>query len=225
MPNRATMSIWGLMTQDPTIFDEMVYPPEIDGTALVDNIVLECSELEILYPDAGFLKSAIGVWSTAELPTWQRLAELNGLQYNPIENYARTESETTGRDRKRTMKESSSGAAHSEQNSSENSNNAGSSSHNVTGYNTNTPVTENTDNSSVAASRNASVKDNSGSSSYRDGNEGEQENLVRQSHIHGNIGVKSSQQMIKESIDLAPQLNVIKYITESFKLKFCILVY
>ena len=225
MPNRSTISIWGLWTHDQTIFDDMAIPASIDGSLLVDNILLQCSELEILYPDAGFLKSAIAIWSKAELPTWDKLAELNGLQYNPIENYDRTETETVGRDKKRTMHEKSSGASHAEQNTEENSNNAGSSSHNVTGYNTNTPVTENTDNSTGAASRNASVKDNSGSSSSRDGNEGEQENQIRQSRIHGNIGVTSSQEMIKQSIDLAPQLNVINYITESFKLKFCILVY
>ena len=233
MPNRGTLSILGLYWADDSIFDDMYVPDSVDPSLVIANILDQCSELECIYPDAEYMKYSISLWSYAEGSTWDRLAELDGLDYNPIENYDRIETESTGRDKRRTMTEKSSGISHSDQESSqentENSNTAGSSAHNVTGYNTNTPVTDNTDNNAESTSKSGSVsgsvKGNTGSSSETQGSEGEQENLVKQSRIHGNIGVKSAQQMIRESIELAPQLNLVNYITESFKLRFCVMVY
>ena len=253
MPNTATLSILGLFYADNSIFDDLYVPASVDSGLLIANILDQCSELECIYPDAEYMKFSISVWSAAEGPTWDRLAELDGLTYNPLENYDRWESETTGRDRSRDIKrttsdaETTSGISHSEQDSTNSrsestdnaENNVSNTVHNVTGYNTNTPVTDNADNATnstnktgtVSGSGSDNTKNNSVSSSesQRDGTdnttEGEQENLVKNSHIHGNIGVKSAQQMIKESIDLAPQLNLVNYITESFKLRFCIMVY
>lgn len=46
-----------------------------------------------------------------------------------------------------------------------------------------------------------------------------------ESHIHGNIGVTTSQQMLESELMIAPKLNVFDYIIDSFKKRFCILVY
>lgn len=45
------------------------------------------------------------------------------------------------------------------------------------------------------------------------------------SYIHGNIGVTTSQQMLESELALAPKINTINYIVNSFKMRFCILVY
>lgn len=42
---------------------------------------------------------------------------------------------------------------------------------------------------------------------------------------HGNIGVTTSQQMLEQEIDIAPKLNVYDYIIDSFRRRFCLLVY
>lgn len=42
---------------------------------------------------------------------------------------------------------------------------------------------------------------------------------------HGNIGVTTSQQMLEQEIELAPKLNIYSYIIESFRRRFCLLVY
>lgn len=246
MPNSATLTVWGLLTYNEDLFENIVLPNDVDAGLVVSNIALECSELELLYPDWDFMHDfAIPVWSAAELPTWDHVAEMAALQYNPIENYDRHESEITGRDRnldkRRTTSDSetASGISHSDQENSQNTtgsdNSISQASHNVTGYNTDTPVTENTDNSSGAGSRSeaisGSVKNNTGSSSElsRDGTdnttEGETENLVRSSHIHGNIGVTTVAQMMAGELETYPKINVVNYITESFKRRFCILVY
>ena len=45
------------------------------------------------------------------------------------------------------------------------------------------------------------------------------------SRIHGNIGVTTSQQMLESELELIPKLNVINTMIESFKNRFCLLVY
>lgn len=45
------------------------------------------------------------------------------------------------------------------------------------------------------------------------------------SYIHGNIGVTTSQQMLESELTLAPKINTINYIVNSFKMRFCVLVY
>lgn len=239
------MSVYGLMAHDPDLFDNLVLPASVDGQKVVDNIILECSELEVLYPDWDFMQTAIGIWSNTELPTWERIAALSELQYNPIENYDRHETETTGRDRNldRTRitsdSETASGATSGEQASTEKTSGSddsvSSSAHNVTGYNTNSPVTDNTDQSVASGSRSGSTDGNvknsqvSNSETSRDGTdntqEGEQENVSRTSHIHGNIGVTTVAQMMAGELEISPKINIYNYITDSFKRRFCIMVY
>ena len=45
------------------------------------------------------------------------------------------------------------------------------------------------------------------------------------SRIHGNIGVTTSQQMLEQELEVAPKLNITNYIVDSFKKRFCLLVY
>lgn len=45
------------------------------------------------------------------------------------------------------------------------------------------------------------------------------------SYIHGNIGVTTSQQMLESELEIAPKINTINYVVNSFKMRFCILVY
>ena len=49
--------------------------------------------------------------------------------------------------------------------------------------------------------------------------------VSRESTIHGNIGVTTSQQMLEQELEVVPKLNVINYMIDSFKNRFCILVY
>ena len=93
----ATLSILGLYRYDPTLFDNFQIPGALDKTVLVDNLLLECAELEVLYPDLDFLKFIIGRWSEKSLPVWDKLYKTTVLEYDPIENYNRLEEwEETG---------------------------------------------------------------------------------------------------------------------------------
>ena len=95
-PNRASLSIIGLYNWDDDIFENMSYPSGFtttDKELTIDNILAECGELEIMYPDWEFMHKAIEYWSLKELPTWQHIYDMGKLEYNPIENYDRHEQE------------------------------------------------------------------------------------------------------------------------------------
>jgi hypothetical protein len=88
---KANLSIWGMYVRNDTIFDDMSIPTQVDRSILKDNILEECSEMQLLYTNWDFLKSVIDSWSARMLPTWQRIANALDLEYNPIENYNRNE--------------------------------------------------------------------------------------------------------------------------------------
>ena len=111
MSRGAWLDIMGLYAYDHTIFNNFVVPTTItyttnnpDGTStthtetipytkdnIIDNICMECAELEVVYPDADYMKLAIGVWSTKRLYTWQRIADVLYRKYDPFINIQRNE--------------------------------------------------------------------------------------------------------------------------------------
>lgn len=219
-PNRATLSIVGLMEYDDTLFDGMSFPAEFgddEKSATIFNIFLECAELELIYPDWEFMADAISLWSFKELPTWERLVKLAQLEYNPIENYDRLEDSVETENRKRdTLRNDN--IENTSRGSSVNNNDA---INKVAGFNDNAlGVKSKTTTSDVASASNSGE-------SKQTVTEGETDNTgrVHTSRIHGNIGVTTPAQMITSEIELAPKLNVINYITEAFKRRFCLLVY
>lgn len=111
---KANLSIWGMYQYDKTLFDRMEIPRQLNKEILVDNILLECNELQILYTDWNFLETAITAWSKKSNVSWQKIADTLDLEYNPIENYDRMESWTdTGRHTGTIQDESSSSGSSS----------------------------------------------------------------------------------------------------------------
>lgn len=236
----ATLSIRGLYIVNETLFSDMVMPDGMDASdreIIVDNILNEYAELEVIYPDPVFMKDAIKKWSRKEVCTWQRIFNAAKAEYNPIENYNRTEeSEETGSS---SGKESHSGTDTSTTDSRSNlagmDKDANSGSDTLTtnraAFDSNSLVTTGTDTTQhghiLTKSLNETTTEN-GTASVAHGevidNTGNN-NLVRKSHIAGNIGVTTSQQMLEQELLVSAKLNVYNYIMNSFKDRFCLEVY
>lgn len=92
MARGSRISVLGLYTYDNTLFDEMVIPDSVDRSVLINNILMECAELECLYPDPDFMKSAIGQWSLKEIDTWNIIDDVLS-QKNPLDDISVTETE------------------------------------------------------------------------------------------------------------------------------------
>ena len=236
----ATLSIRGLYIVNETLFSDMVMPDGMDASdrdIIVDNILNEYAELEVIYPDPVFMKDAIGKWSRKEVCTWQRIYNAAKAEYNPIENYNRTEeSEETGSS---SGKESHSGTDTSTTDSRSNlagmDKDANSGSDTLTtnraAFDSNSLVTTGTDTTQhghiLTRSLNETTTEN-GTASVAHGevidNTGNN-NLIRKSHIAGNIGLTTSQQMLEQELLVSAKLNVYNYIMNSFKDRFCLEVY
>ena len=93
------ISIIGMYDYDPSIFDGLTVPTGIDKTDVINEICLQCGELEIVYPNFNTMKLAIEVWSKSNTYTWDKLFKTMNLTYNPIWNVEAHESETFGQGR------------------------------------------------------------------------------------------------------------------------------
>ena len=240
MSRGARLSILGLYNFDSSLFEEMVYPAGFsndDKQTVVGNILLECAELEFLFPDFDAAKQAIGIWSHINVAVWERIFTAANLEYNPIENYNRTELETIADDHTDTHSGNdvnrSSGTDARTLSSTNSETNSGTDTQTnlISAYDSGTLIDHD---KSVLGHGHAVSNTGSGSDSIAYGKtdtltHGEvithDGDITRSSHISGNIGVTTSQQMLEQEIEISAKLNVMKMIVDSFKERFCILVY
>lgn len=221
---RATLSILGLYQYSPDVFDLFKLPVGVSLDSVRDNILMELSELELIYPSGEFMKTAIGIWSSKQLPVWEKLYATTNLEYNPIHNYDRTEEwtekETANRNESRTQSQESNGeSSGTVQNSGEDTVKSDVSAFNETTYTpkemqTTTLGTENT--SSGTAKQTTDITDDTDENSSR--------NNTRTGRAYGNIGVTTTQQMIEAERNVV-KFNIVDYIVEDFKQRFCLLIY
>ena len=82
------MDMIALYRFDDTIFDNLNLPEALEDEkdTIIDNILLETAEREVIYPDASFMKDAIGRWSAKEVNVWAELYATTQYEYNPIWN-------------------------------------------------------------------------------------------------------------------------------------------
>lgn len=220
----ASLSLIGLYQWNNGLFETMAIPDGFTNEQkdlLINAILLECGELEIIYPEYDFMKFAIEAWSHKELPTWQRIYNASLLEYNPIENYNRTEETTivddgsdihSGNDTSR--------------NSGSDSNTGGGSltrQNDTTGYDSNTfvPREKTTD-----TTTDTNTTTYGGVNTFTHGEQIARDNeRTITGNISGNIGVTTSQQMLEQEIEIAGKLNIYNLISDSFKNRFCLQVY
>ena len=91
MSRGATLSILGLYQFDQHILDNFQLPASVDKDILFPDLLAECAELEIIYPDPSVFKTVLKSWSGHRVKSWDRMAKAAEIQYDPLENYDRRE--------------------------------------------------------------------------------------------------------------------------------------
>lgn len=228
----ATVSLLGLSRINPGILDDLVLPDGLDADLVKDNLLAETAELEVIYPDALFMQAMIGRWSQKELPIWTRLYKTTQLEYNPIENYDRIEEWTEGENSARSVDAETTGNSTTDSTGSTNTSGTTTASDNgqkyVSAYNetdfTPTEKDTNTQNGSSETEQREEGNVNVKTAADTTTNETEKRDLVRSGRTHGNIGVTTSQQMIESEREVS-LYNIIDVIINSFKNRFCLLIY
>ena len=211
---KSFLTVMGMYQYDSTIFDLFSLPDEIKDKKqdIINSICLETQELEVLYPSTLFLQTAIGNWSNIMQSVWKKLYKTTVLEYNPIENYDRTEDTTENENvtenitRNDTLNNTTDNTGNSE---IINQNVA----YNDTNFTNNEKTMNNIDNNITETGKNKYDTDRSLTNG---------KTITNRSH--GNIGVTTSQQMIEQERQVS-EFNIIQYIVEDFKQKFCLMIY
>ena len=90
------------------IFSGMTLPSSIDASTLKDWILFRSAPFELLYPNPVYMQSAITAWSMVHYRTFEKWAKALAIDYDPLNNYDRTEvmtaSDLESRTRKHTGK-------------------------------------------------------------------------------------------------------------------------
>lgn len=227
-----TLSLLGLYNINSGLFGELVLPDGVNRDDVVDNLLAETAELEVIYPNAAFMQAMIGRWSAKELPIWKKLLSTTKYEYDPIENYNRYEEwqdsnkhniTTDQSGNSRTSTEFTGHTEGSGEDDTENNQTRRTSAYNETDF---TPT--NFD-SATEIQKHTAKQDSESTTKGTTQNTNSQEetgtnNGEHVGHLHGNIGVTTTQAMINEEREVV-KFNIVDYIIDSFKRRFCLLVY
>ena len=248
---RATLSLMGMYEYDNTILDFFHYPDKwetVDKDVFVNKLLLDTAELEVLYPDADIFKTAIKYWSAAEVQNWNKLYDTTVLKYNPIWNKDGTVTEIEKHVKNNNYTDVTDGkiADHSVTKGNQNTETSGNEKTNTTnntnekdyvfGFNSESAaqsgetVTDDTGNTKTNRSENTTSNSSANTDATTTNNTNfkhdEKENIDREytRTEQGNIGITTTQQMINEEREV-DKFNLMDYIIDRFKQRFCLLVY
>lgn len=93
-PNNFTNTLYGMYNYDPTIFDNITIPDGLNKNTLITEIMAECGENEVLYPNIPMLKHMILTFFDSHSYKYQKLYETLNYDYEPLENYNVTHKRT-----------------------------------------------------------------------------------------------------------------------------------
>ena len=217
-----------LQRTNKSLFDFLSLPSGIDKENLIDNILMECGEFEVLYSDPEFNRSAIGTWSTKHYRTFDKWITALNIEYNPLENYDRFEdwndkstenTQENTQDKNKTDTGSKTEASgKSEQNGNTEDLTSAFDSNDYQAADKHVIDTDEKHEDTTKTDSNVSYSGTTDTTGKKT------DDSTHIGHIHGNIGVTTSQQMLQSELDIA-KFNIINEITKIFMQDLLICVY
>lgn len=179
-----------------SIFTDIQVPEGIDIEVMVNRIMIRCMEFSVLHTDIDFAHFQILNFFKVHYRTFEKWLAVLDEEYDPLHNYDRTETYTGN---------GSHNNSSSQSGSDSNTITTTKAAFNSSGYE---PYDKNTSSGSSSGS-------GTDKGSFNEGH------TLR---AYGNIGVTTSQQMLRDEWDV-DQLNIYTAIADLFKDEFCIQVY
>lgn len=211
------------------LFENLVLPEDVDKDTLTENILLRGGEFEVLYSDPYFMKDAIGLWSRKWNRTFTKWVEALDIEYSPLENYDRKEdyTDTTNRGltsngrkdsgNKRTFNNTDTTTPHTTITEETKV-----SAFDSSDYQPSEQVTTTPSGTGDAVAHTGYINDEYGEGVSS--KETENNKLVHDGRIHGNIGVTTSQQMLEAELSIS-EWNLYEHMTDLFLSEFVIPIY
>lgn len=230
----ATLDLIGLYNYNQDLLSELTLPEEIEDKRqiLIENLLLDTAELEVIYPDPSFMQKAIGIWSKKQSPIWKELYDTTQYEYNPIWNkdgvIKEKRSESEGVSDNNTMTNNLQDKQTRNTQDKETRDLDGNVKNKVTGFNSSTESPSDSsyteDNGTDTYNHTGTITDDHTGTQKNERqikrNAGESTERTEQ----GNIGLTSTQQLIQEQREVV-KLNILDYIINEFKQRFCLKVY
>lgn len=223
------------------LFSDITLTPLLSKDSLLNYLFSLYEMDEVQQQNVNILKREITAWFTANYENFHRMAEVLLADYDPLMNYDRTEETVETRDTGVEYSENTSDNSEAETASSGSASGSSQSTgsdtiggfneeHTVSAMNASTyqpsskDTTSNRTDSSTNSSSDSETTSTSGTASEsktgsKAGDSTTDDNFERNSHIFGNIGVMTSQQMAQQTLDLY-KFNLYEYISAQFAIKF-----
>ena len=233
---QSKITLLGMYNFDNSLFDKLTFPTGIDRDLAINRILNKSEEFELVYSDFDYLQDRIGIWGEMWERTFTKWVEALSIDYSPLHNYDRTELYTDTHQRDYEDKSNSNYTDGAAEHSTSNSNT-------VTGSETNSTTEQkvyaydeadysNREKETAGASTNQSGSGNAVGDVTRNAAGGTNSNesgvsnevVKHEAHLFGNIGVTTSQQMLRDQLDIVTW-NLYEHISDIFIDEFCILVY
>lgn len=219
-----------------SVFEKMQLPDGIDRDTLIGSILLRCQEFELLYSDPDFLIDAVNIWSRKHYWTFDKWVKAINIKYDPLFNFDRKEEykDVHSGNYNKNGSGTSSGTTGTTNDLTETHNlattNDVTNTHEERAFNSSTLATTQQDTVDQNGSDTGTITNTgtvSGSYSNTDSNNESGTDGYTNTHearLYGNIGVTTSQQMLKSELDIA-EWNMYEHIADLFASEFCIMVY
>ena len=204
-----------------SMFSNITFPSDIDKNIAVNEIIKESSAFEVLYADGDYMIEAVKLWSEKYYYTFQKWAKGFKEDFSPIDNYDRhEESENHRGEEDKTTYGKKDTTTYGKKDTFTNGKIE---THEVSAYNSSTYQPEDKTSFSGNDSSQLSGSDSlqlSGSDTVNI-----KENSSYKTHVHGNIGVSTSTDVLTKWMDFYHDYNIYKMIADCYVSEFCIMVY
>lgn len=237
------ISLWGLFEYtNETLFDSITLTERLNKNNLVSHIIDKHGQLDLWQQNPIIVKRKINTFFLINYDNFDKMAEVLQMDYNPLENYDRSESTTENRDTNRSGANQSNTQTSNASAATGESHSTGSNASTIGNYNTEHQVSADNEssyqplNKDIVSSRSdgGSSSDDMTNTSSATGSANEDisaahsevtdDDFTRTSRIHGNIGVTTSQQMLESELEIR-KFNIYDYIADLFAAEFLLRVY
>lgn len=227
----AKITIWAMqnnpLDSSEGLFDLLTLPESINTQDCIDTIMMRCGEFEVLYPNFGFFRDAIGLWGRKYYDTFDKWSTVLDSEYNPLENYDRQETYSGTAGNSKTIEDNYTDSTHglytsnvTDVTSSGDTAESRVPFTNTGGESAYIPERKTETSGSSDSKTNTDMSTTHGATTRERVDSGDDHT----SRIHGNIGVTTSQQMLQSELDLR-RFILLDQIADLFVKEFCVCVY
>lgn len=80
------MTLNGLLSYNPALFDGLALPDELDKNTFVSNLLFDYGDSPVTYPNPDYMAKAIKIWSDSEQQNFKMLVKTMLEDYDPLSN-------------------------------------------------------------------------------------------------------------------------------------------